>query len=159
MATSKFKKFLKGCGILFGLFILLCIIAIATSEPSEEPVVADENVQTIPYETVSSSGNTDLILISKEYVNADDMLVLGQQLARENEDVSFAYVSVFSDQQAIDVRDAVIAATATPEQDVLYDLYFVGQYNKNKGNGYEEYVVRLDGIGTTETTYDASDLK
>ncbi len=160
MAATKLKKGLLGCGGLFAFFILLGIVGAFDPDPSTE--VVQEESTTIPYEEVSSTdaGFDRQILIDPQYVNEGDMLALGKQLAKEKEDEDYVFISIYSDQRAVDLRDEVLLMTTTPEEDAIYDQYYVGQYNKNDSQNFEVYNVRLNGLsGDSDVTYESSDLR
>ncbi|MEK9159270.1 MAG: hypothetical protein AAB383_00920 [Patescibacteria group bacterium] len=160
MAATKLKKGLLGCGGLFVLFILLGLTGALDPDPTTEVVQEDSN--NIPYEDVSSTdaGFDRQILIDPRYVNEADMLALGKQLTKENEAEGYVFISIYSDQRAVDVRDKAILMTATAEEDAIYDKYYVGQYNKNTSNNFEVYNVHVDGLtGESNVTYEPADLR
>lgn len=133
--------------------------------PEPKTEIIQEN--TIPYEDVtgSSAGSYTLIAIDPKYVNEEDMLLLGRQLAREKDYEDYVRIGIFSDRSAAALYNQVISDTLTPEEDAFYVTHYVGQYTKNDSQNFEIYVSQLNGLDVDgndlgdDITYESADLR
>ena len=158
MAAKKIlKNSLIGCGGLFLLFILMGIFGAFNTAPSPDTLANEIPYTLVPNTHVGSP--QEQILIDPQYANEEDMLALGKELAKERNSEDYVFISIYTDQQAIDLRDKILAMTETAEEDAIYDQYYVGQYNKNESQNFETYVVYPGGfVSGEEKTYGSSEL-
>jgi len=128
----------------------------ATSTP--EPIEPAKKV--ITYEilqrwSIPNGGEGKVILISKEYLNEQDMTALGEKLKNDTARDRNAFISVFTDKKAAALRDKVLADELSDAEMNFYDINYVGQYNKNGNTGFHEFAIYFDGVmGTNNKTID-----
>lgn len=115
-------------------------------ETKQQPVEQKE----LSYETVKSwdipnGGQGKTVLISRSYFNESDMNRLGEKLRDENKNQRNAFVSVFTDRRAAEMRDRVLSDELTAEEQVFYDQHYVAQYTQNANSKLKRYVIYYDG--------------
>ncbi len=165
MADSKTKKIWYKRWWAITLFILVGLIILGSlfgndsstsnSQISEDSSNQQDNIQ---YEILESwpipnGGEGKKILISRDYLNEVDMTTLGSKLKQDTTKDRNAIIQVYTDRQAANLRDKVLANEATQEENELYDQHFVGLYFKNANNGNHQFNIFFDGtMGTNQKT-------
>lgn len=159
------KKIIKWGLIVFVVlpFTLLLIIGTIAkmmgvkTTPKEQvvmsttaPTVAISPVKEIKYETlqkwdINNGGYGKTILIPVGYLNEDDMVALGKKLNVDTKNDKNAFISVYIDRKAADLRDK-LASGLTKAEEAVYDKNFVGQYTKNGNSGLHTFVIYFDGV-------------
>ena len=130
----------------------------STTKASYTDSVPTVQQKEIPYEivkrwTIPNGGEGKVILIAPEYLNEADMLALGEKIKSDVQSDRNAFISVFDDRKAANVRDKVLADTATPAETDLYDKHYIGDYKKNGNTGFHEFSIFFDGVmGTNHKT-------
>jgi hypothetical protein len=153
-----------------GVVILLTIVGIflnlfsGPKQPAKQeqvaPTAIPTQVKTINYEVVKSweipnGGFGKVIVISPQNFNEADMTLLGEKLKADTKNDRNAFIFIFDDKKAAEMRDRLPSTTNPPnetEQD-YYDKHFVGDYSRNINSGYHQFTIYFDGvIGTNQKT-------
>jgi hypothetical protein len=108
----------------------------------------------VPYEIVKTwespnGGYGKVIVITSEDVTEQRMAALGETLKRDTVDDRNAFIFVFSDRRAAEMRDKVSSDAGNTLSDGdrdFYDVHYVGQYVKNGNSGYHTFSIYLDGV-------------
>lgn len=131
-----------------------------TTTPSTKTSSTDEQKattsKTISYEIlqtweIPNGGQGKVVLIPREYLNEADITALGEKLKDDTKNDRNAFISVFTDKKAWELRDAALEDKLTKEDMDFYDKHYVAQYNKNANSGFNEFVIYFDGITGTNT--------
>jgi hypothetical protein len=96
--------------------------------------------------TIPNGGEGKIVVISPDHLNEPDMVALGETLKTDTASDRNAFISVFDDKTAADLRDKVLADTATKAETDLYDKHFIGDYKKNGNTGFHEFSIFFDGV-------------
>jgi hypothetical protein len=117
--------------------------------------VAKPDTAAIKYEvvkqwTLPGNGVGMLLLISPTIFNEQDMTLLGTKIHDVTNAATDAYVFVYDDKEAINLRDKYIAMKTTKEEDKFYEKHIVAQYNKYGATKYNEFKVYLWGFKNTK---------
>jgi hypothetical protein len=99
------------------------------------------NNKNIEYLLYKKSGLSQRVLIDPKYRNIKDLEILGEQLRKENETSSFAWISVFDDSKAADMFND--QSDWSKEQEEYYFKHFIAQYNKNINTKINEFTILL----------------
>lgn len=130
--------------------------ATSTPKPTQTPTATTP--QEITYEVVKrwsqpDGGEGKLILISPDYLNEADMTALGEKLKSDTKKDKNAFIWIFTDRRAIEMRDEAFADELKGKDLDFYDKHYVGQYTKNGNTGFHEYTIYFDGVsGTNDKT-------
>jgi len=127
--------------------------------PTSAPTVApkeETQVKTIKYEVlqkwdINNGGQGKTILISTDYLNEADMVALGKKLKEDTKNDKNAFIMVFTDKKAAELRDKVIDNSMTKDEEKFYDTHYVGQYTKNGNSGLHAFVIYFDGVSGTNS--------
>ena len=171
------KNILKLLGIVvgavFGLFLFMVVLVlvfhirgpkrnsdniidyslILTPSPTQE----DEISNAVEYEVlqkweINNGGFGKTILIPESYLTDEETMTrLGLQLKYDTKDDKNAFIMVFTDKKAAELRDKLIDNTMTKDEEKFYDTHYVGQYNKNGNSGMNTYVIYFDGVSGTNS--------
>lgn len=149
--------------------LLVAIVVSAFAEPQENqqavkdsppaPKVNQQPQQTPPeqkkekelsYETVKTwnipnGGQGKTIVVSRSYFNENDLRRLGEKLRDETKDQRNAFISVFTDRKAAEMRDRVLSDELTTEEQKFYEQHYVAQYTQNANSKLKEYTIYFDG--------------
>ena len=158
--TGKRAKKKVGCGscavIVIVIIVVMSVIAqmnlqSARDKASGQLQQTQIQVTKIPYQvfdrwTIPNGGEGKAIVIAPDKVNEKNMTALGTQLKIENAADRNAFIWVFDDRRAAELRGAVLDQTASQADADFYDTHYVGQYNKNGNTGFHQFVMYLDGV-------------
>lgn len=123
------------------IIIALTMILGCSPAPKEDLAPA----KTISYELLGKFGMSSGILISKYNFNEADMTILGEQLKYENRSANFAYVFIFDDRKAYELRERVWDDTASRKEVKFYEEHFIGIYGKNAKTSFNQFSIYFDG--------------
>lgn len=157
------KKIYIICAVVL-ILSLFVIVAASTSPETKETAKQATNeptkvvVKDIKYEIlqrweIPNGGEGKSILISKDNLNEKDMAALGEKLKEDTKDDRNAFIFVYTDKKAAGLRDKVLTDDMTEAERDLYDINYVGQYNKNGNSGFHQFAIYFDGVmGTNSKT-------
>lgn len=94
-------------------------------------------------------GVNQILLISPQNRNLEDMTALGEQFYKDYSQYKSVVLSVYDNQEAIEARTQVLNETANQATTDLYDKHMVGIYNK-MGDG-PIWGIYLDGVNNPAT--------
>lgn len=170
-----------GCLTIIGLFILLGVLGSLSLNSAKEKAqqhkqeqdtqqanntaqdsnvnqpVVDEAQKEITYEIkrtwdIPNGGHGKTVVISKDYLNDADMATLGDKLRSDSKDDRNAFIFVYTDATAAELRDKPLEEITDTESDLILNN-FVGTYTKNANSGYDEFAIYYDGqLGTNTKT-------
>lgn len=130
----------------------------ATVTPNQPTKQAEPTKKPITYEVVKrwsipNGGEGKVVLIPPDYLNEIDMTALGEKLKNDTKNDRNAFIFVFTDKKAADMRDKVLSDELSDTDRDFYDKHYVGQYNKNANSGFHEFAIYFDGVmGTNHKT-------
>ena len=170
-----------GCLTIIGIFILLGILGSvslnlakdkAQQHKQEQDVtqvtntaqdsnvnqlVVDEPQKEITYEIkrtwdIPNGGHGKTVIIPNDYLNEADMTALGDKLRADSKDDRNAFIFVYTDATAAELRDKPLEELTDAESDLILNN-FVGTYTKNANSGYDEFAIYFDGqLGSNNKT-------
>lgn len=156
------KFFGKKPRIIFGVLIALFFILFGvTSDASKNTnkQTTSAQVSTTPTTTpkvisyeiykrwsIPNGGEGKVVIITPDYMNETDMPLVGEKLKNDTKSDRNAFISVFTDKKAADMRDQVLTDKLSEKDRDFYDIHYVGQYNKNGNSGFNEFVIYYDGV-------------
>jgi hypothetical protein len=128
----------------------------STPAPTVIPTAEVAQVKTIKYEMlqqwdINNGGLGKIILIPTDYLNEDDMVVLGKKLNEDTKNDKHAFIMVFTDKKAAELRDKLIDDSMTKDEEKFYDTHYVGQFTKNGNSGLHAFVIYFDGVSGTNS--------
>lgn len=167
----KMKKLLKWGLIIFVVIPIAFLVVVGgigylttggktpESTPTATPVANKEETpqdKAIKYEVlqkwdINNGGQGKIVLIPADYVNEADMIALGNKLNEDTKNDKNAFIMVFTDKKAAELRDKVIDDTMTKDEEKFYDTHYVGQYTKNGNSGLHAFAIYFDGVSGTSS--------
>ena len=107
------------------------------------------NIPTVNYAIAKrwplpNGGEGKVIVISPSAANVPTMTLLGKQLQRETQNDRNAFIYIYDNDQAAQMRDRVSSFTESDYQ--FYERYFIGTYMRNANNGVHEMEIQPDGV-------------
>lgn len=122
---------------------------VQVAEQASQP---QATAKTYSYEVVKeyeipNGGHGKVIVTSPDYKNASDMEALGKKLHEDNKNERNAFLFIFTDKKAADLRDKVTSGETLNQADQdFYDKHYVADYRKNANSGIKEFTYRLNGL-------------
>ncbi|MEK7597204.1 MAG: hypothetical protein AAB441_00995 [Patescibacteria group bacterium] len=157
-------------GVIFGLSVLVIIAALITNKLNKNtainsdysdiltPSPIQEDISNaVVYEilqkwNINNGGFGKTILISESYLTDEDTMIrLGLQLKYDMRDDKNAFIMVFTDKKAAELRDKLTDNTMTKDEEQFYDTHYVGQYTKNGNSGLNAFAIYFDGVSGTNS--------
>lgn len=149
--------------IVIGFFVFV-IISNLINGPRKSPTSPTSTqlatpVKQITYEVIKkwdipNGGEGKVVVISPDYLNRNDMPIVGEKLKSDNKNDRNSFIFVFTDKKAAEMRDRVLSDGVdklTEEEQDYYDARFVAEYTKNANSGYHKFVIHYDGILGSDT--------
>ena len=129
---------------------------ISTPAPTVVPTVQVPQAKTVKYEVlqqwdINNGGRGKTILIPADYLNEDDMVALGKKLNEDTKNDKNAFIMVFTDKKAAELRDKLIDDSMTKDEEKFYHTHYVGQFTKNGNSGLHAFVIYFDGVSGTNS--------
>lgn len=125
--------------------------SVVESSPTPTPKVI--NYEIFQRWSIPNGGEGKVVIISPENFNEQDMPLLGEKLKNDVKADKNAFIFIFDDKKAAQLRDKVLSDNMTNEERDFYDKHYVGQYNKNGNSGFNEMIIYYDGVmGTNSKT-------
>lgn len=160
------KFFEKKARIIFGILIVVFFIMFGassdtsktstTTPKSEEKQTAQTSTLTptpkqidyVIYKRwdIPNGGEGKAVIIPLEYLNEADMPLVGEKLRYDTKNDRNAFIYVFTDKKAAEMRDKVLTDELSEKDRNFYDAHYVGQYTKNGNSGFHEFVIYYDGV-------------
>lgn len=119
---------------------------VETSTPIPTPSPKPITYLIVKRWSIPNGGEGKVILISLDYFNESDMPLVGQKLNEDTKGDRNAFIFVFTDMKAAQMRDKVLSDELSDEDREYYDSHYVGQYSKNSNTGFHQFVIYYDGI-------------
>ena len=156
MAETKNKKSIWKRWYMIVLYIFVGLIIIGSLLPDSNnsqtntlnninQLNGDIIYEVIEQWSIPNGGYGKKILISRSYLNEEDMIALGNKLKQDTANDRNAFIQVYTNRDAADLRDKVLADEGTQTENELYDEHFVGLYSKNANNGNHQFNIFFDG--------------
>lgn len=137
--------------VLIGL-IILCMPSKPSPSPSPTadvntpPATTQIEYKIIKRWDIPNGGETKQILIPSTYLNEADMNALGEKLKQDTAQDRNAFIQVYTDERAAELRSKVLSETATEAEGNLYGEHFVGLYVRNINTGFDQFNIFFDGV-------------
>lgn len=176
-SVSRKKPFLIFIGLSVLFFILTGVVSpkltendttpkesVVTLTPSpapSTPASIEETVaprKEISYEIVKqweipNEGYGKVIVIPPDYLNEEDMATLGNKLKDDTKNDRNAFIFVYTDKKAANLRDRIFDENLPESEREFYDTHFVANYKKNANSGFHEFTIYFDGVmGSNQKT-------
>jgi hypothetical protein len=94
--------------------------------------------------SLPNGGEGKVIVISPAAANEAQMTLLGDRLRRDTQNDRNAFVYIFNDPQAAEMRDRL--SSLTDAESKFYSIHFVGTYMRNANNGVHEMEIQPAGM-------------
>lgn len=146
---TSWNKVLKGV-----ITIVLAILFISTvsggktntTQSSDVKVERVINYEIVKRWSIPNGGEGKTIIISMDNFNEADMLLLGEKLKEDTKKDRNAFIFVFTDKKAAEIRDKVLTDELTESDRDFYDKHYVAEYSRNGNSGFHEYKIYFDGL-------------
>jgi hypothetical protein len=159
----------RKAGLFFlGVVGLLWFIgSISDSKPRESATISSSQSSTnttpgpaelIDYRVVQkwsipAGGYGHVIVVDSTKRNEPDMRRLGEQLRDENPTTRFATVEVYDDLKAAEMRQEGVTEKLSKSRQAYHDKHRIGVYNRNKGTGWNAWMMALEGMEGEDWTH------
>lgn len=151
---AKWDKKVKWTLTVVSILLFFSVMGTAPHQNAQKSVEnkkVEKPKKHITYEVVRrwdipNGGEGKVILIPTEYFNTNDMPLVGEKLRDDTKNDRNAFISVFTDRKAAEMREKVLNDELTETDRDFYDMHYVGQYTRNINSGYNEFVIYYDGV-------------
>ncbi len=89
-------------------------------------------------------------MVDREHVTGKGLAALAKQLEKETRGDRSAFVFVFDERKAAEMRARL--SQLTPSEEDYYGRHFVGMYTKNGNTGFHQMAIHPQGIDGPTTT-------
>ncbi len=144
---------------IFALALLSIVLAFATapsvptnqqnSEVDTNKVA--ERTKVVSYEIIErwpipNGGEGKSVVVSHDYFNESDMILLGKKLKEDTKYDRNAAIFVYDDKQAALMKDKVLSDKLSAKDSDFYDKHYIGQYFKNGNSDFDQFTIYFDGV-------------
>lgn len=102
---------------------------------------------------IPNGGQGKVVVIDPKWFKDRQMKLVSDKIHADTKNERNAFVFVFTDVKAANMRDAASGGQLNQADQDYYDDHYAGQYTKNINSGLDEFAVYYDGLlnGSSET--------